>query len=573
MKGSGSSRVPCAPPPLAPSRFGIRVSSACNWFAKAGVESTLPMFVRELRREARSGSQYWLRVCGGLILLGLFLLLWPSSPQSPAALTRYLFAATHSAMLGSILIFAPALTADCLSSERREGTLGLLFLTPLTPWSIVVGKSLVQIGRAAVLWLATIPIAAVVFLLGPISWLDVAIAVAIQFSALLLALAGGLVASSLTRRATSAILLGEILAIFFTLLLFVCAGAMFYHLNGPGFRNLLSLPQGLRLAGELTSGLLIMDGWSRILPTLPGGKGLPAWLVSLAAAQMFSVGGLWLSSVAAAFFVKRSWRDQSHSPAALRRRRKWLAPRFRIPAFQRSMRKKLGRNPILWLENYYVGERVSKWVLFGLIGLMEMPMVLDDSGDLAGMRTLVVLLILVGICFQAARSYQRERQTGVWELIMVSPLSTRSLVFGRLQAIWSQFLPACAIGFLALPPKPSDGIEPFSVFHLIFLSSILTLPIIGMYLSFRLTSFIVAWGAAFAFGVLGPIMVPNLIDWLVTWSQREASVSIGFLMPMHGEAANGMMWFTITQWSIALICAWLVWRGLERRSFSWRPKC
>ena len=33
------------------------------------------------------------------------------------------------------------LTADCLSEEKREGTLGLLFLTSLKGYDVVLGKS------------------------------------------------------------------------------------------------------------------------------------------------------------------------------------------------------------------------------------------------------------------------------------------------------------------------------------------------------------------------------------------------------------------------------------------------
>lgn len=46
----------------------------------------------------------------------------------------------------SILAFAfcplvgPFLTADCLSEEKRDGTLGLLFLTDLSILHVVVGK-------------------------------------------------------------------------------------------------------------------------------------------------------------------------------------------------------------------------------------------------------------------------------------------------------------------------------------------------------------------------------------------------------------------------------------------------
>ena len=42
-----------------------------------------------------------------------------------------LFGYFNTLLFFTIWILVPLVTADCISSERREGTLGLLFLTPL----------------------------------------------------------------------------------------------------------------------------------------------------------------------------------------------------------------------------------------------------------------------------------------------------------------------------------------------------------------------------------------------------------------------------------------------------------
>jgi ABC-type Na+ efflux pump permease subunit len=64
----------------------------------------------------------------------------------------------------SIWIFVPLLTADTISREQRDGTLGLLFLTPLTPIGIVLGKSLIHAVRATTLFLAVLLILGVAFI-------------------------------------------------------------------------------------------------------------------------------------------------------------------------------------------------------------------------------------------------------------------------------------------------------------------------------------------------------------------------------------------------------------------------
>ena len=54
----------------------------------------------------------------------------------------------------AIWVLVPLLVADCLSRERREGTLGLLFLTPLTANDIVIAKGLSHGLRAVTLCFA-----------------------------------------------------------------------------------------------------------------------------------------------------------------------------------------------------------------------------------------------------------------------------------------------------------------------------------------------------------------------------------------------------------------------------------
>lgn len=78
----------------------------------------------------------------------------------------WLLIGLHLALIGLILVVAPALTSDCISRERREGTLGLLFLTPLNAESIVAGKIVAHGLRAFTLWLAVLPILTIPFITG-----------------------------------------------------------------------------------------------------------------------------------------------------------------------------------------------------------------------------------------------------------------------------------------------------------------------------------------------------------------------------------------------------------------------
>src|SRR5579859_2775545 len=98
----------------------------------------LPVAERELRVAARKRSTIWLRVLAALLALLIgsgFLAISTATGISTAqfgALTWLALATT----LGAGLFF----TADSLSEEKREGTLGFLFLTDLGGLEVVSGK-------------------------------------------------------------------------------------------------------------------------------------------------------------------------------------------------------------------------------------------------------------------------------------------------------------------------------------------------------------------------------------------------------------------------------------------------
>src|SRR3974390_2060745 len=103
--------------------------------------SFLPIVTRELRVAGRKPGTYWQRTGAalGLILVGTWLFLVMQN-QSPRELASYLFGALTVGALFYALLSGLRATADCLSIEKREGTLGLLFLTDLKGYDVILGK-------------------------------------------------------------------------------------------------------------------------------------------------------------------------------------------------------------------------------------------------------------------------------------------------------------------------------------------------------------------------------------------------------------------------------------------------
>src|SRR5512140_3011983 len=100
----------------------------------------LPIVERELRTAARKARSYWMRLTtAALAMLLLGMVLWVgqlgwrwTSAETFRLLSWYAFV---YCLLAGVLA-----TADALSAEKRENTLGLLFLTDLHGYDIVLGK-------------------------------------------------------------------------------------------------------------------------------------------------------------------------------------------------------------------------------------------------------------------------------------------------------------------------------------------------------------------------------------------------------------------------------------------------
>ena len=104
----------------------------------------LPIVDRELRVQARQKRTFRLRLANAATAMALvsFMLLVNQGFSTPGSLGHGLFSVL--AWLGLIycLLGGAGNTADCLSEEKREGTLGLLFLTDLKGYDVVLGKLL-----------------------------------------------------------------------------------------------------------------------------------------------------------------------------------------------------------------------------------------------------------------------------------------------------------------------------------------------------------------------------------------------------------------------------------------------
>ncbi len=111
--------------------------------------TVLPVIVRELRVRARGRAAYWSRV--GVALIGGLLCVQQSIASGPLSMPSAVGRHVFNEMVGFAFWLscgACLLAAEAIGSERRQGTLGLLFLTRLRGFDVVAGK-LVSVGATS----------------------------------------------------------------------------------------------------------------------------------------------------------------------------------------------------------------------------------------------------------------------------------------------------------------------------------------------------------------------------------------------------------------------------------------
>ena len=536
--------------------------------------TVLPVIERELRTEARHASTYWLRVLGASLSLLIFAVMMIDTRDNPSGLGAKLFGNLHTALFSAIWVLVPLLTADCLSRERREGTLGILFLTPLTARAIVIGKGLIHALRALTMMLAALPVLAVPFLLGGVTWREGLMALFLDLSSVSLALAVGLLASAYCKQWNRALLLAEVLA----------AVVLF------GFGVLLALGLIVQVAipyipgftwREIGLGEIILGGaivctdsmgmWSEAIHAMPAAA-TRVWLGAVCQMFALAVIMLGLTVLWVARRVERSRQEEPPTPWQLRWQLFLLAPRFWESLFRSKMRRTLERNPIGWLQRYSTGARMIQWGWCLFIVVTECVLVASVSWyDLEWLQYWLLLLLALSLAASAASSFRSERESGALELILVAPLSVPQIIFGRLLGLWRQFLPAlvmllAVIAFWAQTERWESSRECDLGLAALVGCTFGALPVVGLYFSLSRKHFLTAWLNTLGVCLLLPVFLPFLLVYLLTfvWGSLvyhplwPRAVSIAGLLVLTSGFQAVFAWIAFTT-----LC-----RNLRQRKFA-----
>jgi ABC-type transport system involved in multi-copper enzyme maturation permease subunit len=458
------------------------------------ITGSWPLVARDLRGMSRQGQVFWIRVLGaGMAIVTLALLLL-QEVHVGASLGVRIFSALNTCVIFTILFVGPVITADCIAQEKREGTLGLLFLAPLRSRDIVLAKALSNALRAFTLLLAVIPVMVFPVVFGGVPAYVLIFALSSQLAALCIALAAGILASIRNREFIQAAVWGIIYCL--------CLVGVVVLLS----RALMLLSRGFR-SPALASIMMFVS---------------LAFTVAVAIAVL-----LWVLRYASRN-LKRRWRRESTDFKPPR----WIRSLSDVDEwrafFAWDTQKARSTNPIAWLQEYSWTARLAKWgwCILALIGQLYVLLTGTLRAQDRGAQLALAAIVALGIALSGANSFRAERLTGAMELLLVAPISTIRLIGGRLWGVWVHFFPAVAIiGFSWFVAAPLFGAQRPQAWLLA--STYLFLPMVGLYLSMFPWNVLVAWLVIYLAGAVLPFLIGSLFRHQMTLEHSVAiSVSL-----------------------------------------------
>ncbi len=485
----------------------------------------LPIVERELRVAARKGGTYWARAGMGLASIVIALLLQFDTAAMPAAsIGKRLFGGLMWVALAYALLAGRRSTADCLSSEKREGTLGLLFLTDLRGYDVVLGKLAATSLNGFYGLVAALPVLALPLLLGGVSsgefW-RVALLLLVTF---LYSLAAGILVSALNRDARKAFGANLLLAICLMAIPPTIGTIIAY--SGPMLRRVAPLYYSCPVYTLHTAQAAVypMEKWN--------------FWASMATIQALT----WIMLALASIIVRHSWQERARSQSATGWRAWWHRWVYGRPEKRAVYRRRLLEvGAYYWLAARDRLKPLQVWALMAAVAAWwiwtQAKYGQNWSTDVFNPLNITAAVMMntalkLWVCIEAGRQLSEDRRNGVFELLLSTPLTPREILWGQWRALIRQFFwplmfvlgLELAFMFHGLSRRPSTwpglaGPENAAVLWLcgmiILLADVVALAQVVMWTALRARSSNQA--------IIGALVRILVIPWLVVWVVTAAA--------------------------------------------------
>lgn len=438
----------------------------------------LPIVERELIEASRRRWTFWIRLAAaalGVLLGGWVMVVMRREP--PRELGQAMLITLSIAVYLYCLFVGVFRTADCLSEEKREGTLGLLFLTDLKGYDIVLGKLFATSLNAFYGILAIFPVMAIPLLVGGVTIAEFWRIVLVAMNTLFFSLATGMICSAISRDERRSMVVAFLTVLFFT----------------AGFPLLAAMAGAWLKAYQLAEYLLIPS---------PGYAAFMAFEDPFSKAPfnhfyksvIFTHALSWVFLVVSSLVVPRTWQDRAMTAAQLRRRERMSRLRLGSPERRRTFRQRLlVVNPIYWLLARHRTKPRAVWAFLGIvaviwaIGLSIDPRDWKDDGPYVVTALIVHTVLKFWVVTESCRRFSLDRQSGAMELLLSTPMAVKEIVRGQILALERQFVaPVFAVllmdfVFLLAGRQDSDVTAMWVAGMVVFVADLVALSWLGMW--------------------------------------------------------------------------------------------
>jgi hypothetical protein len=386
---------------------------------------------RELRVASRKGSTYWIRLGVAAQAALVAAAAWVASEVRPGVkFGQTLFWGLAAVAMIHCLLAGRRSTADCLSQEKREGTMGLLFLTDLKGFDVVIGKLVANSLGGFYGLLAIFPVLAVPLLVGGMTsgelW-RMALALVVTF---VFSLAIGVFCSAGSREYKEAI--GRNFLLLTTLTVILPIIGLFVELGTSASSTVFFL------ASPISVFRLCQD-------TAYGGDATTYWqtlVTMLGLSVLFVMRACRLAPV--------SWQDQPPvrraAPIEWWRRFKRAITYGGAEERARFRKQALDINGYFWLaarerlKPAHVWAFLAGAVAWWIIGWSANGMYwLNEISD-ATMALLLTTMLKLWVTVEAGQRLATDREIGAMELLLCTSLTVDDFLRGQFLALRRQFL-------------------------------------------------------------------------------------------------------------------------------------
>lgn len=382
---------------------------------RLGWRAMLPIVARELRVAAKRRVTYRLRWI--VALLGGFGVLAAAEVSGySVAAGQFVFWAVSAVMMLICGAAGLLLTADSISREKREQTLGLLFLTRLTAADVVLGKLAVGALSGGAVAFAGLPFLAFSLCLGGVTAREFWVMSASLLLLLAVSLTFGVFISTLFRHE------GAIAAVF----CLVMVGPL--ALTPLAVLKFHAIPPWLAIANPLFPTLTLMDD----------GKYFSSALAMRAAALQAAA----IPAMLALAFVVLPWTLRA---GGARSQMKLKNPLRRLAGKARPF----DGNPI-YMFSRRQGHATALFLLcaglYFVVGFAA-PTVAEAE------ITFVLLMAILPkffVLWHASGVMAAERRSGFLETLLTTPMTGAEVLRGKMSAIKRQVAPALLFALVAL---------------------------------------------------------------------------------------------------------------------------